>query len=288
MKNPTGATLFQSANTETTLYSYNDGDLWQGIAGSVCERNNVSRYAEVAASFVYGPGTPRHTLTFRMGYDYEKLGPSGTFGSATVRLYASLFTCFNFPESQQTSLPVKYGFFNAKREGNDVKLAWQTAIESNNYGFEIERRIATGEWQNIGFSVAKSPNGNSAAPINYEYTDANNTEKGVIQYRLKQLDYDRRSAYSDVRAVRGLGIKAGLLIYPNPSNDGKINIVFEDKNSAVDVSLSDMNGRTIKQWRKVTSSAIQIDNLTPGMYTLRIINNQSGEQTVEKIMVNNR
>ncbi len=110
----------------------------------------------------------------------------------------------------------------------------------------------------------------------------------MIQYRLKQLDYDMHSAYSDIRAIRGSGLSAGLLIYPNPSTDGKVNIVFEDNKSAVDVSLSDMNGRTIKQWRKVTSSALQINNLTPGMYTLRIVNSQSGEQVVEKIMVNNR
>jgi hypothetical protein len=55
-----------------------------------------------------------------------------------------------------------------------------------------------------------------------------------------------------------------------------------------DISLVDMSGRVIKQWKKVLSNNLQIDNLVSGFYTLRIINTETNEQLVEKIVVKNR
>ena len=50
----------------------------------------------------------------------------------------------------------------------------------------------------------------------------------------------------------------------------------------------DMNGRVMKQWKGVANNNIQIDNLTAGFYTIRIIDTETGEQTVEKIVVKKR
>ena len=44
----------------------------------------------------------------------------------------------------------------------------------------------------------------------------------------------------------------------------------------------------IKQWKGITNNNLQIDNLTAGFYTIRIIDTESGEQTVEKIVVKKR
>ena len=78
------------------------------------------------------------------------------------------------------------------------------------------------------------------------------------------------------------------IVYPNPSNDGKVNVVFADVNTIRDVSLMDMNGRVIKQWKGVANNNIQINNLAAGFYTVRIIDTDTGEQTVEKIVVKKR
>jgi hypothetical protein len=50
----------------------------------------------------------------------------------------------------------------------------------------------------------------------------------------------------------------------------------------------DMNGRIIKQWKSISNNNIQIDNLTTGFYTIRIVDTETGEQTVEKIVVKKR
>ncbi len=186
-------------------------------------------------------------------------------------------------------LPVKMTYFNAARSGGNVNLTWQTSIEANNSGFEIQRFLGgAGGWQNIGFVSTQAVNGSSNSALNYQFTDFNNTTKGITQYRLRQVDKDSRSSYSLIRSVRGDGQKGKTIVYPNPSSDGKVNIIFDEANGIRDISVSDMSGRVIKQMRGVTNNNITIDNLSAGFYTVRVVNNETGEQTVEKFVVNKR
>ena len=50
----------------------------------------------------------------------------------------------------------------------------------------------------------------------------------------------------------------------------------------------DMHGRVMKQWRNVMNNTLQIENLVTGFYTIRIVNTETGEQVVEKIVVKKR
>lgn len=184
-------------------------------------------------------------------------------------------------------LPVKLISFNATRSGQNVNLTWQTSTEQNNAGFEIQRFTGAGGWQDVGFVSTKAVNGNSSSALNYQFIDINTT-KGVTQYRLKQVDKDNRSSYSVIRSVRGAGQKSNTIIYPNPSGDGKVSVVFDDASGIRDVSLMDVSGKTLKQWKGVTNNNIQIDNLNSGFYTVRIVNIETGEQSIEKFIVNKR
>jgi hypothetical protein len=67
-----------------------------------------------------------------------------------------------------------------------------------------------------------------------------------------------------------------------------VSIIFEDVNGARDISVSDVSGRIVKQMKGVTNNNIVIENLNAGFYTVRIVNNETGEQTVEKFVVNKR
>jgi hypothetical protein len=185
------------------------------------------------------------------------------------------------------ALPVSLKLFTAVRNNSYVNLKWETAQEENSKGFYVQRLIAGGGWETISFVATKAVNGNSSTTLTYDYTDLNNT-KGVTQYRLRQIDIDGKQAFSLIRSIRGQGQKGKTIIYPNPSSDGKVNVVFEDKEVNRDVSLMDMNGRVIKQWRNVLTNTLQIENLGTGFYTLRIINTETSEQLIEKIVVKNR
>ena len=196
-------------------------------------------------------------------------------------------TCGQVIIIQQGPLPVSFTFFTAIRNHSVVTLKWETAFEQNNSGFEVQRMTGNGEWQTLATITSQGINGNSQSPLAYLYSDINNA-RGISQYRIKHVDLDGKSKYTEIRAVRGEGQIGKTIIYPNPTTVGKVNVVFEDATVIRDVSLIDMTGRVLQQWKGVTNNNIQIDNLTPGMYSLRIVVPETGERTLEKIVVNKR
>jgi hypothetical protein len=193
------------------------------------------------------------------------------------------------PSTQCSPLPVTFKSFNANRiSRTNVGLRWETATETNSSGFAVMRNMGAGVWEVVSFIPSKATNGNSTAPLTYTFTDVANSSKGITQYRIKQVDIDSRARFSEIRAVRGFQQTGKTIVYPNPSTSGRVNVLFDDNEGTRDVMLLDMSGRLIKQWKGVTGNLLQIDNLTQGMYSLKVMNRDTGVQSIEKIVVNNR
>lgn len=115
------------------------------------------------------------------------------------------------------TFPVELTSFLALARGNVVNLEWKTATETNNHGFEIEKKQSGAEWRTIGF---KQGNGTTNNISNYSYTD-NSVARGKVEYRLKQIDRDGKFSYSNtVEAFVGLSPNTVELTgnYPNPFN----------------------------------------------------------------------
>lgn len=114
-------------------------------------------------------------------------------------------------------VPVELASFTATVEKNNVLLVWITATETNNFGFDIERRVhSSEEWTKIAF---KSGKGTTTIPARYEYQDRS-LQPGTYEYRLKQIDTDGAFEYSGiVTAVIGLPQSFALhQNFPNPFN----------------------------------------------------------------------
>ncbi len=182
------------------------------------------------------------------------------------------------------ALPVNFKSFTATRNSSNVLVKWETSSEVNNSGFAVERNV-NGTWIQVAYVPTQAAGGNSDDLLTYTFNDLN-SNKGVSQYRIKQIDIDAQSKYSEVRSVRGDGQAIKTIVYPNPSTDGKVNVVFEDSKQTREVSVMDMSGRLIKQFKGVTNNNITIENLTPGIYSLRVFVPATGEQAVQKIVVN--
>ena len=77
---------------------------------------------------------------------------------------------------------------------DSVILAWETRLELNNYGFEIERTTPNnGVWENLGFTEGS---GNSFSHEWYAFIDNTlNPIYKVYKYRLKQIDYNGNYRY---------------------------------------------------------------------------------------------
>ena len=119
------------------------------------------------------------------------------------------------------SLPVELSSFSASVIGTGVKLSWRTETEVRNYGFEVERKVGSGQssagnYEKIGFVIG---NGNSNSPKLYSFVDENVTG-GKYSYRLKQIDTDGEFEYSKAIEI-DLGSPGKFELsqnYPNPFN----------------------------------------------------------------------
>jgi hypothetical protein len=76
--------------------------------------------------------------------------------------------------------------------------------------------------------------------------------------------------------VASFGIPAddpGVYVYPNPNKGGKMQIEIQETLQNIEVILSDLQGKEIKQWHLSDSSQIQHIELTDiisGAYLLKI------------------
>jgi len=118
-----------------------------------------------------------------------------------------------------TPLPVELSTFTAVQIGAAVLLKWTTETEINNFGFDIERFTLSADrkaWAKIGFVEG---NGNSNSPKDYSFTD-NPPLGSKYYYRLKQIDSDGQSEYSNIISIDLNKPNQYALYqnYPNPFN----------------------------------------------------------------------
>ena len=117
-------------------------------------------------------------------------------------------------------IPVELTSFTASLTDNNVTLTWTTATETNNQGFQIERRKTqderSKEWNNIAFINGE---GTTTELQSYTFVDEN-LQTGKYQYRMKQVDFDGTFEYSntievDINSPTKFSLAQN---YPNPFN----------------------------------------------------------------------
>ncbi len=155
-------------------------------------------------------------------WSYENVG-SGTLYSVYIEKVstgtASVYACGSLGhilKNPNLVVPVELVSFNASISGTDVNLTWKTATETNNKGFQIERKSGSGKYENVSFI---NGNGTTTAPQQYSYTDKD-LSAGSYTYRLKQVDFDGSYYYSSEVEV-DLNSPAEFAMeqnYPNPFN----------------------------------------------------------------------
>lgn len=204
--------------------------------------------------------------------------------STGAALGASRVILFRSTQCATITLPVTFKSLTATRtNATNVMLKWETATEINNNGFSVERNNGNA-WVSVAFISSHAVAGNSSSVLNYSFNDLN-SNKGITQYRIKQIDIDGATKLSEIRIVRGDAQTGKIIVFPNPSSGGTVNIAFENKMAIRNILLTDLNGRTIKQWKGLSSNTLVIEKLYNGVYFLRVTEQETGTQTVEKIIV---
>ena len=98
---------------------------------------------------------------------------------------------------EELTLPIELTFFDAEVSESSVILLWETATETNNDFFTIERSL---DGFNFIPITTQTGAGNSHTPISYSYID-DKPQTGISYYRIKQTDYNGNSTYSAIIEV---------------------------------------------------------------------------------------
>lgn len=186
------------------------------------------------------------------------LGKSGTTGSISyfngeidnVAIFDRALSqdeITNLYEKYRTTVnvnvPVELTTFTAVMNGKNVKLHWETATETNNAGFEIQRSSDKMNFARIGFIPGY---GTASENHKYTFTDTRNTS-GKYYYRLKQIDLDGSTWFSPV-VEAGTGVPEKYSIsqnYPNPFNP-ETKLSFEvPVSSVITIKVFDMLGKEV-------------------------------------------
>ena len=119
------------------------------------------------------------------------------------------------PLTGSAPLPVSLLTFSAVRKGEAVQVAWATASEKNSAYFVVERSANSRTFDDLTRLAAQ---GNSTARVEYSALDRAPLS-GTSYYRLRQVDTDGTTAFSNIATVRfdGKASEPGLVAYPNPA-----------------------------------------------------------------------
>jgi subtilisin family serine protease len=185
-------------------------------------------------------------------------------------------------------VPVELTTFNAVYSNGKVILEWITATETNNYGFEIQRRDDSSSFETIAFI---SGNGTTTNRVTYSYID-NNLYSGRYYYRLKQLDYNGSFEYSDEVLV-DIPLLTDFKLYqnyPNPFNPSTKIKFYTPIQDRVKIGLYDILGNEIRILfdNEVSQGSYEIEldgsDLTSGMYFVKLIGKQN-QQVIKISMI---
>jgi hypothetical protein len=187
-------------------------------------------------------------------------------------------------------LPVELTSFIATSSNSTATLAWKTATEVNNAGFDIERRPAsTQQWTKIG-SVTGA--GTSNAPHNYSYTDNVGTA-GTYSYRLKQIDHDGAFVYSQEVEVAVGGVPNVFALgqnYPDPFNPSTMIQFTVPSDGKATLKVYNVIGQEVATLFNDEAAAgvvhqvqFNASNLASGMYFSRL--EFDGKMQVRKMML---
>jgi len=183
-------------------------------------------------------------------------------------------------------IPVELTSFTGTVVGGVVNLNWSTASETNNQGFEIERKFENKEYNTIGFANGF---GTTTEPKEYIFVDEN-VEPGIYYYRLKQIDFDGSFEFSDeIEMDVVIPIEYSLFQnFPNPFNPSTIIKYSIPEQGLVTLKVFNAIGEEIISLvNEVKQSGVyEIEfnamNLPSGMYFYRL---QSGSFVETKKMI---
>ncbi len=157
------------------------------------------------------------------------------------------------------TLPVELVSFSVTSSGDGAVLAWETASETNNAGFSVERELGSQVFAEIGFVDG---NGTTTDPKEYRFV-VENLDPGLHRFRLKQIDFDGAFDYSPIVEAAATVPDRFVIesAYPNPFNPSttiRFAVAAEQNVTAV---LVNATGQTVRTLFNAVTAANEMQTL---------------------------
>ena len=182
------------------------------------------------------------------------------------------------------------GLIASANVNDDVALIkWSTVSEHNTAYFEVERSVDNNSFARTGAQVQAA--GDSENMSYYHLNDnIAGLSKDVIYYRVKLVDQDERVTYSNIVAVR-ISRKPGVTVWPNPFQSDITVGVTTEKETTIDITLIDVNGKLLKKITQQVPKGISrimlrdLQQLPGGVYLVEVNDKMAGT-TYQKLIKN--
>ncbi|HBG71709.1 MAG: hypothetical protein A2W93_06640 [Bacteroidetes bacterium GWF2_43_63] len=193
---------------------------------------------------------------------------TATFSSTTVN--CEKISNYTAPPS---TLPVNLLKLYASCQNSTAAVYWQTASETNNDYFLVEKRKGENEFYEIGRIEGA---GNSNSLIDYLFIDEN-LWQGDNYYRLSQVDFDGTTTIYPIITLNCdnyTEVQPTMQAYPNPFVD-EVNVVIQNLDEG-EFTLEIINelGKVVYQKKCIASNSefrtlLNLYNLQPAVYNLQ-------------------
>lgn len=175
-------------------------------------------------------------------------------------------------------IPVELSNFSAVNVGNKVNINWETSSEIGSSLFEVEKANVSNSGVSVFGKIAELPAAgfSNEAKFYGPVVDENVTLGNTYAYRLKSVDKDGSSEYSEERIVN-LSTEFGVIELGNPSPNPAVSSTSVEyslsQNNLVQISLFDVNGASVYTTDFMQNAGrfthnFNLNNIASGSYTV--------------------
>ncbi len=134
-------------------------------------------------------------------------------------------------------LPLQWGTVEGKACGENNCLNWKTLQEKNTSHFVLERSPDGFSWKELDDQIPSQ--GATNGKVQYQAVDST-FESSWSYYRIRQVDRDGKSSYSEVIRISNDSVTESVLPFPNPTTDF---IHFDENEEILQVELISQDQR---------------------------------------------
>lgn len=200
-----------------------------------------------------------------------KFGVNSETGSHASRQYSLYFNNFTLP----STLPVSLLRFQANLKEKNALLNWSTTNHYNFSHFVVEKSVDARSFKEAAIVFAPET---TSSENNFNYKDnlQNCTDK-TIYYRLKMVDVDGKSSYSETRMLRLTEEqKVQISTFPNPAtNEVRVMIPNNWQEKMVTYEIYNSTGVLVQRYQNKQAAQVQqlnVRQLKTGNYILKVNN----------------